>query len=152
VSDHGHPFHFHSTWALLGGCGRMFWLDGSFLLPFFLFHLVGVVCLCGGMILGCKQQNQSCFLLPVKAYRIAWCVEGSQQVKLYIHRLAQLSENKHWPVFVMLWLGLALLQQNYSWALYTRLQNILAQHYFGSLMYLGEKSKNCEYQTNCKGM
>jgi len=39
----------------------------------------------------------------------------------------------------MLWLGLALLQQSYSWALYSSLQNIQAHCCFGSVMYFKEK-------------
>jgi hypothetical protein len=35
----------------------------------------------------------------------------------------------------MLWLGLALSQQNYSWASYSSLQNILAHYCFGSVRY-----------------
>jgi hypothetical protein len=47
----------------------------------------------------------------------------------------------------MPWLGLALSQQNYSWAFSSSLQNILANYSFGCVMYFEEKrTKNCENQ------
>jgi len=53
----------------------------------------------------------------------------------------------------MLWLGSDPSQQNYSWALYSSLQNILVHCCFDSVMYFEEKStKNCENHNNCKGM
>jgi hypothetical protein len=53
----------------------------------------------------------------------------------------------------MLWLGLALSQQKYSWAKYSSLQNIMAYYCFISVMYLEKKTtKNCENLRNCKGM
>jgi len=41
----------------------------------------------------------------------------------------------------MLWFGLALSQQNYSWTLDSSLQNILAHYNFNSVMYFKEKKK-----------
>jgi len=53
----------------------------------------------------------------------------------------------------MLWLGLVLSQQNYSWKLYTSLQNILAHYSIGPVMCFEEKvTKNCENKNNSKGM
>jgi hypothetical protein len=53
----------------------------------------------------------------------------------------------------VLWTGLAISQQNYSWALYSSLQNMLARYSFGSAMYFEEKrTKNCENENNYKGM
>jgi len=51
----------------------------------------------------------------------------------------------------MLWLRLAILQQNYSQALYSSLQNSLASYNFGCVMGFKEKKQNCE-NNYCKGM
>jgi len=55
---------------------------GSFLMLSFLFQLVCVMHLCQGITLDCKSQRQSCFQLPMKAYRITSYVEASPEVKL----------------------------------------------------------------------
>jgi len=56
---------------LLGKCQiKCLDLFGSFIPLPFLF-VVGVVCLCKGLTLNCKCQSQSCFHLPMKAYRTA---------------------------------------------------------------------------------
>jgi len=73
------PFAFHMN---IHWCGRLPWFGRSFLPLSFGFSLVGVVCLCGRLALDCKRQSQSCFQLPVKAYRTVCCVKITQQVKL----------------------------------------------------------------------
>jgi deoxyadenosine/deoxycytidine kinase len=51
----------------------------------------------------------------------------------------------------MLWLELAHSQENYSRALYSSLQNTMAQYSFGSVIYFVEKrTKNCENQNNVR--
>jgi hypothetical protein len=53
----------------------------------------------------------------------------------------------------MLWLGLVPSQHNYSWTMYSNLQNILVHYCFGSVRHFEEKTiKNCENQNNCKGI
>jgi len=70
------------TQTSLSGCGKMSCFVELFLQPSLLFWLVGVVCLCQGITLEWKWQSQSCFQLPMKAYKTAWFAEVSQQVKL----------------------------------------------------------------------
>jgi hypothetical protein len=53
----------------------------------------------------------------------------------------------------VLWLGLALSQEDYSWSLYSSLKNILAQYSLRYIMYFEEKaSKKCENWNNYEGM
>jgi hypothetical protein len=53
----------------------------SFFPPYFLFHLVGVMCLCGRKLTSdCKEQTQCCFQLSVNISGTACCVEVSQHV------------------------------------------------------------------------
>jgi len=71
---HEHPFVFHSTWMLLGRCGRMSWLV-SFLPPSFLFQLVSVVCLCGRLNLGMQVTKPVLFSTACEGlqnYLLCW--------------------------------------------------------------------------------